>query len=70
MKNYNEKIHEGYFLEVDVQYPENLHNLHNDLSFLPEKMKIGKIENLVGNLHDEHQDIQYTHKKFKTSIKP
>ena len=23
----------GYFLENDVQYPENLHNLHNDFSF-------------------------------------
>ena len=27
----------GYFLEVDVQYLEKLHELHNDLSFLPKK---------------------------------
>ena len=33
IKNYNEKSDEGYFLEVDIQYPENLHNLHNDLPF-------------------------------------
>ena len=33
----NEKSDEGYFPEVDVQYPENLHKLHNDLPFLPEK---------------------------------
>ena len=25
IKNYNEEIDEGYFLEVDVQYPEKLH---------------------------------------------
>ena len=24
-------------LEVDVEYPKNLPDLHNDLSFLPEK---------------------------------
>ena len=30
------------FVEVDVKYPENLHNLHNDLPFLPEGMKIEK----------------------------
>ena len=30
----------GYFLEVDVQYPEKLHELHNDLPFLPKRMKI------------------------------
>ena len=33
IKNYNEKSDEGYFLEVDIQYPENLHNLRNDLPF-------------------------------------
>ena len=25
----------GYILKVDVKYPKRLHNLHNDLSFLP-----------------------------------
>ena len=32
IKNCNEEIHEGYFLEVDVQYLKKLHELHNDLS--------------------------------------
>ena len=31
-KNYNEESDEGYFLEVDVQYLENLHELHNFLT--------------------------------------
>ena len=34
---------EGYFLEVDIQYLENLHELHNNLLFLPERMKIEEI---------------------------
>ena len=40
-------------LEVDVQYLENVHELHNDLPFLPERMKIEKAEKLVANLHDK-----------------
>ena len=42
IKNYNEENDEGYFLEVDVKYLEKLHELHNDLPFLPERMKIEK----------------------------
>ena len=41
IENRNEKSDEGYLLEVDIQYPEKLHDLHNDLSFLPETMKSG-----------------------------
>ena len=37
IKNYNEESDEGYFLEVDIQYPEKLHELHNDLLFLSER---------------------------------
>ena len=36
IKNYNEESDEGYFVRADVQYPEKLHELHNDLPFLPE----------------------------------
>ena len=31
---------QGYFLEVDLDYPENLHGYHNDYSSAPEKIKI------------------------------
>ena len=49
IKNYNEESDEGYFLDVDVQYLEKLHELHNDLPFLRDRMKIEKVENLVAN---------------------
>ena len=39
IKNYNEESDEEYFLEVDVQYLKKLHELHNDLLFLHERMK-------------------------------
>ena len=49
IKNYDEECDEGYFLGVNIQYPEKLHELHNDLPFLPERMKIENIEKLVAN---------------------
>ena len=57
IKNYNEESDEGYFLEVGVQYLEKLYDLCNDLPFLPERMKIEKVENLVANLHDKAEDV-------------
>ena len=57
IKNYNEESDEGYFFEVDVQYLEKLHELHNDLPFLPERMKIEKVEKLVANLHDKTEYV-------------
>ena len=33
----------------DILIPEKLHELHNDLPFSPEIMKIEKIEKLVTN---------------------
>ena len=35
---------------MDVKYPKRLHKLHNDLPFLPKRMKIDKCKKLVCNL--------------------
>ena len=53
IKNYDEDRHKGYVLEVDVDYPKNLHDLHSDLTFLPERMKIDKCRKLLCNLYDK-----------------
>ena len=43
----------GYLLEVDISYPDDLHDLHNDLSFMCQKRKINEIQKLVSNLYDK-----------------
>ena len=36
----------GYFIEVDVEYPKKLSDLHKDLPFLPKRKKLEKQKNL------------------------
>ena len=43
----------GYLLEVDVSYPKELHNPHNDLPFMCERMEINGVEKLVPNLSNK-----------------
>ena len=40
-------------MEVDVEYTKELHENHNELAFLTERMKIGRVEKLVPNLKDK-----------------
>ena len=74
IKNYDEDSDKGHILEVDVEYdkaryyPENLHDLHSDLPFLPERMKINKCTKLVCNLYDKKK-LCCSHNIIKTSLK-
>ena len=36
----SEKSEIGYFLEVDLEYPDELHELHNDYPLAPEKLAV------------------------------
>ena len=53
MKNYDENSDKGYILEVDGEYPKNLHKLHSDLPFLLERRKINKYSKLVSNVQNK-----------------
>ena len=53
IKNFNEKVRKNIFSKLMFK----LHQLHNDLPFLPEKVKIKKFEKLVTNLHDKTEYI-------------
>ena len=43
----------GYVLKIDVSYPHELHNPHNDLPFMCERMEINGVEKLVPSLRDK-----------------
>ena len=43
----------GYILEVDVSYPKELHNPHNDLPFMCERIEVNGVEKLVPNLRNK-----------------
>ena len=47
----------GYLLEVDVEYARELHNHHNDLPFLCEKIKVNGVEKLVPNLYGKEKYV-------------
>ena len=59
IKNYNGESDDGYFFEVDVQYTEKLYELHNDLPFLPERMKIEKVEKHIANSQDKTEYVYH-----------
>ena len=40
-------------LEVDLTYPEKLHDLHNDYPLAPERLIVNKVEKLIPNLNDK-----------------
>ena len=43
----------GYLSEVDIKYPKELHDSHNDLPFMCKKLKINGVEKLAPNLFDK-----------------
>ena len=57
IKNHDENGNIGYFLEVDIDYPKELFNLYEDLSFLPESKKVNKVEKLICSIEDKEKCV-------------
>ena len=57
MKNYDGNSSKIYFLEVDIEYPKELFNLHKDLPFLPENKKVSKVEKLICDIEDKKKYV-------------
>ena len=51
-------------LEVDLEYPRDLHDLHNDYPLAPERLKIKNVEKLIPNLWDKEKYIVH-HENLK-----
>ena len=57
IKNYDENSDEGYFLEVDIEYPKTLCGSHKELPFLPERRKLEKVKKLVCSIEDKEKYV-------------
>ena len=57
VKDYNKNNNKGSILDVDIDYPNKLNNLHSDLPFLPERMIINNTKKLFCNLNDKKNYI-------------
>ena len=44
-------------LEVDLEYPRSVHDLHSDYPFAPEQIKANKVSKLIPNLGDKKKYI-------------
>ena len=52
----SEKSPIGHFLEIDLEYPDELHELHNDYPLAPEKLAISydMLSNYCKKIADEY----------------
>ena len=61
--------HVSCFLEVDLEYPEQLHNLHNDCPLAPECIKNGNVEKLIPKLNNKtNYVVHYENLKLYESL--
>ena len=59
IENYDKNSDEGYILELDAEYPKDLHKLYSDLPLFPERRKIRKIGKLVCCLEDKENYVTH-----------
>ena len=56
LAKYDEKSKKGLILEVDLEYPKELHNLHNDYPLASEKVKVSRdmLSNYCKSIADKY----------------
>ena len=47
----------GYIMQVDLEYPKELHDLHNDYPLAPEDINFNKVDELTPNLNNNTKYI-------------
>ena len=61
IKNYNKKSDKGYLFHVDINYLQEIRELHVDLPFLHAKMQVDKVNKLVANVHDKNNYVVHVY---------
>ena len=59
IKNYDENGNIGHFRELNIDYPKELFNLHQDLPFLRESKKVNKVEKLICSIENKEKYVIY-----------
>ena len=59
----------GYVIGVDVKYPRELDDHHNDLPFMCKKIRVSGVEKLVPNLHNKKNYVIHL-KALKQALDP
>jgi len=56
LENVRQDSDTGHMLEVDLEYPESLHDLHNDYPFCPEQVFVEDemLSNFSKNIAEKH----------------
>ena len=56
-------------LDLDLEYPEDSHNLHNDYPLNPERVNMGNVEKLIPNLNNKtNYVVHYENLKLYESL--
>ena len=53
----DDEARKGYILEVDLEYPKELHDLHNDYPLAAENLELDKVSKLVPNLNNKEKYV-------------
>ena len=61
----------GLILEVDLEYPQGLHDLHNDYPIAPEKVKVssGMLSEYCKKIADKIQHLNWTGEQTCSNVK-
>ena len=64
LAKYPDDSKKGLVLETDLEYPKELHNLHDDYPLAAEMLMTNNVEKLVPNLNDKEREVLH-HKVLK-----
>ena len=53
LENWKSSNKKGYIIEVDLEYPKELHDLHNSYPLAPKKIKVVIVSKLIPTLYDK-----------------
>jgi len=63
-REFSDQKGRGCILEVDLEYPKKLYDLHNEYPLAPERIVVNKVEKLIPNLNEKKKYVLH-HKNLK-----